>query len=167
MAPRRHWLSHTPNCPNLLTNEAIGSCSCSYFLNNVMIHSYGPWQFDVIGDEFTLTDIGLALQPRTKWEIMDPCSISPYLDMEYRHIERNHLYFQVHQNFMKLEKTHWNFVIWILSLKYYEVKIDVQKGTLRFREKNDTGSVSFMHFMFSIHWNHMVMILNGYHVCSC
>ena len=35
------------------------------------------------------------------------------------------------------------------SIKFYEVKVDVQKGALSFREKIDNRHVSFIHFTFS------------------
>ena len=41
------------------------------------------------------------------------------------------------------------------------VKVDVQKGALRFREKFDKRWVSFIQFMFS-----SIVVINDYHACS-
>ena len=43
----------------------------------------------------------------------------------------------------------------------FKVKVDAQKGALRFRNFFDNRCISF------IHCYYMIIILNDYHVCSC
>jgi hypothetical protein len=49
---------------------------------------------------------------------------------------------------------------------FFEVKVDVQKGVVRFREKFNTRCVSFIQFTF-IHCCYMVNVLNDSLVCYC
>ena len=51
---------------------------------------------------------------------------------------------------------------------FFEVKVNVQKGPLMFKDKVDRRCVSFIQLMFSsFFFGHMVIVLNDKHVRSC
>ena len=48
------------------------------------------------------------------------------------------------------------------AIKNFEVKVDVQKGALRFKGKFDNKCVGFIQFKVLIHCCDMVIVLNDY-----